>query len=152
MRRRRYWQKRGWKIALLGRREAPLQETAALVKANGGEAKVISLDVAERDKVNAVAKGLLQDWGKVDILVNSAGLNVPKRRLHELSPSDWELVVGVNLSGAYHLIQAVLPAMRSQQDGLIINISSMAGKRAGGVSGPAYIASKHAMNGLNHAI
>jgi NADP-dependent 3-hydroxy acid dehydrogenase YdfG len=88
----------------------------------------------------------------VDVLVNNAGVNIQERRLTVLKPENWDLVVGVNLTGAYNMVQAVLPAMRKQGGGLIVNVSSMAGKRASGLSGTAYTAAKHGMNGMNESI
>ncbi len=142
----------GAKLVLFGRKEVPLQETAALVQKMGGETKTISLDVSRRDAVIAITKDVLAEWPQVDVLVNNAGINVPQRRLHELDPKDWDAIIGINLTGAYNLVYAVLPSMRQQKKGMILNVSSMAGKRAGGVSGASYVASKHGLNGLNHAI
>jgi len=144
--------KEGAKVALLGRRAAVLEETAAEVRKTGAEVKTISVDVANRAQVQAVAKDLLAAWKRVDILVNNAGLNVPRRRLRELAGEDWDQVIAINLTGAFNMVQAVLPAMRDQKGGLIINVSSMAGKAASGLAGTSYTASKHGMNGLSHSI
>jgi NADP-dependent 3-hydroxy acid dehydrogenase YdfG len=118
----------------------------------GQQAQAVSLDVAERAAVLRAAEALLGQWGRVDILVNNAGLNIPRRRLDELKGEDWDRVILANLTGAYNMIAAVLPPMRAQGDGLIVNVSSIAGKRASGLSGAAYTASKHGMNGLNDSI
>ncbi|HEX7926042.1 MAG TPA: SDR family NAD(P)-dependent oxidoreductase [bacterium] len=144
--------KEGAKVALLGRRAAMLEETAEAVRKTGAEVRTVSVDVADRTQVAAVAKDLLAAWKRVDILVNNAGLNVPKRRLRDLDGADWDLVINTNLTGAFNMIQAVLPPMRDQKDGLIVNVSSMAGKAASGLAGTSYTASKHGMNGLSHSI
>ncbi len=139
-------------VALLGRRAAVLEVTARAVNETGAPVRTAAIDVSNRAQVRAAAQELLGAWKRVDILVNNAGLNVPKRRLRELAGEDWDQVIGVNLTGAFNMIQAVLPAMREQKDGLIVNVSSLAGKQASGLAGTAYTASKHGMNGLSHSI
>jgi NAD(P)-dependent dehydrogenase (short-subunit alcohol dehydrogenase family) len=139
----------GATVALIGRRREPLEEVAKETKAAGGKLAIEALDVAERDKVDAAAKRLISQFGRVDILVNNAGLNVVNRRLEELQPSDFDHVLAVNLTGAYNMVNAVFPIMKKQQDGLIINIASTAGRRVSGVAGTAYSASKFGMVGLS---
>lgn len=142
----------GATLALMGRRENVLADVLGEVQAAGGKGEAVPLDVADRGAVDRTAERLLGQWGRVDILVNNAGVNVPKRRLADLSPEDWDLVVTVNLTGAYNMVRAVLPPMRKQGGGLIVNVSSMAGKQVSGLSGTAYAASKHGMNALNGGI
>ena len=89
-----------------------------------------AVDVADRDAVREAAEKAEQVLGGVDILVNNAGTNVAKRALHELSPEDFDRIVDVNLRGVFHSIHAVLPHMRRRRDGLIINVTSVAGVRA----------------------
>ncbi len=142
----------GARVALLGRRPEPLERAVQRIEAAGGEAKAMQLDVGDRAQVQRVTQALLAAWQRVDILVNNAGLNVAKRRLHEISGADWDRVVQVNLTGAFNLAMAALPAMRAQQDGLIINVASLAGKQIGALAGTAYTASKHGMVALSHSI
>ncbi len=142
----------GARVALLGRRVEPLDKAAQAIRAAGGEAKAVALDVANREQVQQVARALLAEWKRVDILVNNAGVNVPKRRLVALSGPDWDFVVQVNLTGAFNMVQAVLPAMRAQKDGLLINVSSFAGKFPSPLSGTVYNATKHGMVALSHSI
>ncbi|HKJ00697.1 MAG TPA: SDR family oxidoreductase [bacterium] len=139
----------GAAVALIGRRPEPLHEVAAEIAAAGGQALVEPLDVSQREAVNAAAGRLLERLGRVDILVNNAGLNVVNRRLAELTPPDWDQVINVNLTGAYNLVEAVLPAMKLQRDGLIINVASTAAKRVSGVAGMAYTSSKFGMLGMS---
>ncbi len=88
-----------------------------------------------------------------DILVNNAGINIPKRSLQEISIDDWRQVIDININGTFHLVHAVLPHMRAQSDGLIVNITSIAGKRTiSTLAGSSYCASKFAMNSLGEAI
>jgi NADP-dependent 3-hydroxy acid dehydrogenase YdfG len=139
----------GAAVALIGRRRDTLEEVAAEIQALGGTAAVEALDVADRAKVGAAGERLLARLGRVDILVNNAGLNVVNRRLDEVTAEDWDYILAVNLTGAFNMVQAVMPAMRRQKDGLIINIASTAAKRVSGVAGIAYSASKFGMLGMS---
>jgi NADP-dependent 3-hydroxy acid dehydrogenase YdfG len=137
--------KAGATVVISGRRAEALEDTRKLVTGAGGEIEKLPLDVADRKQVAHAAKTLLDRHGRCDILVNSAGLNVPKRLYKDLVPEDWDKVIGINLNGALYCMTAVLPAMRARKDGLVINISSWLGRWVGFLGGPAYGASKHAM-------
>ena len=139
----------GAAVALIGRRRDKLDEVAAEIQAIGGKSAVEALDVADRKKVGEAGERLLKRLGRVDILVNNAGLNVVNRRLNEITAEDWDYILAVNLTGAFNMVQAVMPTMRNQQDGLIINIASTAAKRVSGVAGIAYSASKFGMLGMS---
>jgi NAD(P)-dependent dehydrogenase (short-subunit alcohol dehydrogenase family) len=102
--------------------------------------------------VDRLIQRVLSAWGRIDVLVNNAGLNVPKRDLDEVSIEDWRAIVDGNLNGPFILTRAVLPTMRQQRGGTIINISSMAGVRPSILSGPAYGASKAALNSFTESI
>lgn len=143
----------GARIALIDLAEEGLATVAAEVVKLGGEAEICVQDIADREGVNALADRLLGKWERVDILVNNAAINAPNRNLRELKQPDWDRVLLVNLTGAYNMAHAALPAMRRQRDGLIINVSSGAGKLvSSALSGPAYTAAKHGLNGLSHSI
>jgi NADP-dependent 3-hydroxy acid dehydrogenase YdfG len=105
-------------------------------------------DVADLAQVQALTRDVAQRLGRIDILVNNAGLNIKERTFRELTPDNWHLLLGANLHGAFHCIHAVLPQMRERRDGLIININSIAGKRANPLGGMAYIAAKFGLRGL----
>jgi NADP-dependent 3-hydroxy acid dehydrogenase YdfG len=139
----------GAAVALIGRRRDKLDEVAAEIQAIGGKAAVEALDVADRKKVGEAGERLLKRLGRVDILVNNAGLNVVNRRLNEITAEDWDYILAVNLTGAFNMVQAAMPTMRTQKDGLIINIASTAAKRVSGVAGIAYSASKFGMLGMS---
>ncbi len=139
----------GAAVALIGRRRDKLDEVAAEIQAIGGSAAVEALDVADRKKVAEAGERLLKRLGRVDILVNNAGLNVVNRRLDEITAEDWDYILAVNLTGAFNMVQAAMPTMRNQKDGLIINIASTAAKRVSGVAGIAYSASKFGMLGMS---
>lgn len=137
----------GCRVVISGRREETLREVAQ--KSTGSpQVLTCTADVADRDGVDHLLKWTAQQAGPIDILVNSAGINVKRRSMSELSPEDWDRLLHINATGAYNCMRAVLPQMRSRRDGLIINISSVAGKRASPIGGVAYNASKFAMAAL----
>jgi NADP-dependent 3-hydroxy acid dehydrogenase YdfG len=142
----------GASLVLIGRRADKLKSVYDEICASGVRAEVLALDVSRREEVDVAAVGLFERHQRVDVLVNSAGLNVRGRKLSALTGEDWDQVIQTNLTGTFNMIHAVLPAMRRQQDGLIVNVSSMAAKRVSGVSGTAYTASKHGMNGLSLSV
>ena len=107
-----------------------------------------SLDVTDRARVEAVISEIARE-APIDILVYSAGYNVPKRRLGELSPNDWDTIVNVNLDGAFYVVRAALPSLRATS-GSAIFISS-ASAAWPNLSGPAYQASKAGLFGLTRA-
>jgi NADP-dependent 3-hydroxy acid dehydrogenase YdfG len=140
--------KAGAQVVLSGRRAAQLDEVVAEVEAAGGKAEAVALDVADKSAVAGAAAQILARRGAVDILVNSAGINLPNRFWKNLTPESFSQIVAVNLNGALYCTHAVLPAMRARRDGLVINISSWAGRFETYATGPAYNASKHAMAAL----
>jgi NADP-dependent 3-hydroxy acid dehydrogenase YdfG len=142
----------GATLVLIGRRADKLKSVYDEVCAGGGQGEALALDVCQREQVEAAATGLLERHQRVDVLVNNAGLNVRGRKLPVLTGEDWDQVMLTNLTGAFNMIHAALPAMRRQQDGLIVNVSSMAAKRVSGIAGTAYTASKHGMNGLSLSV
>jgi NADP-dependent 3-hydroxy acid dehydrogenase YdfG len=98
--------------------------------------------------VDELVRRVTAHCGRIDILVNNAGLNVKERAFRELTPERWELLRRANLDGAFYCIRAVLPQMLERRDGLIVNVSSVAGKRAGPLGGAAYAAAKFGMSAL----
>ncbi|MGE3408549.1 MAG: SDR family oxidoreductase [Pirellulales bacterium] len=141
----------GCQVGIAGRRMEPLRETAAMFK---GQPAIScqAADVASLQDVEQLFQWLRNEIGPVDILVNSAGVNIPKRSMAELTPDDWNLLMQVNATGAYYCMRAALPGMREKKDGLIVNISSISGKRASLLGGVAYSASKFAMSALGGAV
>lgn len=137
----------GCRVAIAGRRREKLEEAAAQYDGTPG-LLFHTVDVAQRTSVAELIGWANDQLGRIDILVNNAGTNVPKRSMAELDPADWQRMLDVNVTGAFHCMQAVLPQMRERRDGLIINISSIAGKRATLLGGVGYNASKFAMTAL----
>ncbi len=135
----------GSKIVLSGRRPEPLDEVASEISEAGGEAVVEPIDVADSEAAHELADQINASLGRIDILVNSAGLNVTNRHWQTVDAEAWKMVVDINLNGAFNVTHAVLPHMRTRGDGLIINISSWAGRYDTYLTGPAYNASKHGL-------
>jgi NADP-dependent 3-hydroxy acid dehydrogenase YdfG len=140
----------GAKVAVAARRKSELDALAGQIKALGGEAVALPADVSKRAEVDAVVQVTLECFGRVDVLVNCAGVNTQNRQLARLDHAGWDRIIGINLTGALHCTQAVLPRMREQKGGLIIHIASISGLW-GDFSGAAYQASKHGIVGLANA-
>ena len=141
---------KGYQLVLSGRRPGPLKETAGQCKDT--QAEIVTADVADRSSVQNLIEKTLNAFGRIDVLVNNAGINTKKRNLADISDEDWDRVLNINLTGAFNAFRAARPHMEKQGDGLVINISSMAGKRAGTVGGAAYSASKFGMAALTQSI
>jgi NADP-dependent 3-hydroxy acid dehydrogenase YdfG len=139
----------GMRVVLSGRRADKLAEVAGRI---GAAAEAAPLDVADPRAVQSVVDDVVARHGRIDVLVSSAGINVRERNWHNLSVADWDRVIRIDLDGAFYCARAVLPAMIEQNDGLIVNVSSWAGKHVSVVTGPAYTAAKHAMNAMNESI
>ncbi len=135
----------GATVVMSGRRKEVLVREADRIVAAGGRAEAEPLDVSDPDAIERTAAVIVGRHGTIHILVNSAGLNCPKRFWKEVSVADWQQVIRVNLDGSFYCTRAVLPHMRRQKDGLVINISSWAGKYLSSLVGPAYTSSKHAV-------
>jgi NAD(P)-dependent dehydrogenase (short-subunit alcohol dehydrogenase family) len=137
----------GARVAIAGR-SAPKLARAADELAGGERLATFPVDVSQASQVQAFVAKVVERWGGVNVLVNNAGLNIKERSLRELTPELWDLLVRTNLDSAFYCIHAVLPVMRRQHDGLVINISSVAGKRAGPLGGAGYAAAKFGMQAL----
>jgi NADP-dependent 3-hydroxy acid dehydrogenase YdfG len=136
-------------VALVARREARLQSVAAEVESTGGSAVAIAADISQAAECDRAVAEALAHLGSIDVLVNAAGTNIPRRRLDALSVADWDRVVATNLSGAFYLVRAVLPVLHRDGGGVIVHISSLAGDRPSALSGAAYSASKAGLNALS---
>ncbi|HUL68273.1 MAG TPA: SDR family oxidoreductase [Burkholderiaceae bacterium] len=142
----------GAHVVLSGRRADALERGVASIRANGGSAEAAVLDVRDAAAVEAVVQGMLARHKRIDILVNSAGLNNPVRFWRDQTIASWDEVVGANLSGTFYCVRAVLPAMRAQKGGIVINIASWAGRYTMPLVGAAYNGSKHAVVSLSETI
>ena len=141
----------GWTVVLIGRTEATLKATAALTK-KAESCTIAPLRIGDLEGTNKIAADILQRFGRIDLVVNAAGTNVPKRSLEVLSMADYHEMMDSNLNGAFYLIQAFLPSMRKQKSGTVVNIVSDAGRQASPKAGPGYVVSKFGMVGLTQAV
>ncbi|MFC1757667.1 SDR family oxidoreductase [Planctomycetota bacterium] len=141
----------GWNVAIAGRRESILAEAAADI-AGKSPIHTRTVDVGDRDDTTSLVDWAIETLGRIDVLVNSAGINIKNRTMAEMTPDQFDQVMTINGIGPYNCMHSVLPHMRANGDGLIVNISSIAGKRAADLAGIAYCASKFAATGLGTAV
>jgi short-subunit dehydrogenase len=142
--------KEGAKLVLAARRRDQLEEVAAAVRSLGGEAVVAETDVADRRQVKSAVDMAVAAFGRLDILVNNAGIGY-LGMLEDTPIEAIEALWAVNMMGTIYATQAAIPLMRTQGDGHIINIASVAGKR-GAPGNSIYCATKFAMVGLSEAL
>jgi NAD(P)-dependent dehydrogenase (short-subunit alcohol dehydrogenase family) len=142
----------GCTVVVSGRRPEPLDSLVERIVAAGGVASSEPLDVADKHAVSAVVQRILEAHGKIDICVLSAGINVTDRNWPVLTTDAWDDIIAIDLNGAFYCCHSVLPSMREQGQGLIINVSSMAAKGISALTGPAYISAKHAMNAMTASL
>ena len=136
----------GVNIVICGRRIEPLEETLKNIKNKGGQGLALQADVSREEDVQQVVEQTLKTYGRLDILVNNAAVN-GQAPIHIQNLQEWDKVLAVNLRGPFLLARAVLPIMRQQKEGDILNISSESGLAHYRSSG-AYGVSKHALNDL----
>ncbi len=141
----------GCRVAISGRREDVLRDAAASWQ-SAPPMLYCAADVADRASVQTLFAWAAEQLGPIDILVNSAGVNIRNRTMADMRPEQWDQVLAVNATGAYNCMYEVLPQMRARRDGLIVNISSISGKRASQLGGVAYSASKFAMTALGTCV
>ena len=137
----------GAQVAITGRDRVKLEQAAAAL---GSPERVLAhaTDVSDPQQVGELVRWVEEHFGPIDILVNNAGINLKERTLRELTPEAWDRMIRVNLDGAFYCTHAVLPSMLRRGDGVVINVSSVAGKRASPLAGAAYAAAKHGMAAL----
>ena len=144
----------GCRVVISGRDTAKLDAALAQAQARGAPAGAINtapLDVSDADAVTKVAQAIEREHGRVDILVNSAGINFQKRYWGQTDAATFAKVVAINLNGATYCTLAVLTGMRSRREGTVINVASFAGWHYSDLTGPAYTASKAGMMALTHS-
>jgi len=126
------------------------EEVAQEIRACSGEAMTVNLDVTSPESVKEAFAKALKDRGRIDVLVNNAGITRDGIAVR-MKPAEWDLVLNLNLSGAFRCIQAVLPGMMRNRWGRIINISSVVGQ-AGAAGQANYSASKAGLIGLTKTL
>jgi short-subunit dehydrogenase len=140
----------GMRVALAARRADRLARVAEEVRAAGGEARVMPTDVADAAALRALIDGTVEAWGRLDVLVNNAGIGV-LARADETTPAEYARLMEVNYLGAVYAVLAALPHMRRQRRGHIVNVASVLGKRASPFRA-AYVASKFALVGFSETL
>lgn len=138
------------RVLLVGRRREPVEATAEMVNAGGGQAEWVEADVGREDDVSQIARRARSSFGAVDILINNAGI-AGSGAIHEHDVGIWDQVMATNLRGPFLMCRALLPEMRAQRSGHIVNISSESGMEYYPGNG-AYGVSKHALNALGEYI
>jgi NADP-dependent 3-hydroxy acid dehydrogenase YdfG len=137
----------GAKVVIAGRNADKLAAVAGELNA-GDSLRTQPTDVTKADQCKALIDAATAAFGRVDILVNNAGTNIKERTLRELTPESWDMMIRTNLDGAFYCTKAVMSQMFDRKDGVIINVVSVAGKRANPLGGAAYVAAKFGMGGL----
>ncbi|MCU6797227.1 SDR family oxidoreductase [Paenibacillus sp. WQ 127069] len=140
----------GAKVVLAARREERLQTIVSEIEKEGGEAVYHVTNVASAEDMQKLAQFALQQYGRIDVLVNNAGI-MPVSQLNELRVNEWDNMIDVNIKGVLYGIAAVLPTMREQQSGHIINISSVAGYSVSPASS-VYSATKFAVRAITEGL
>jgi NADP-dependent 3-hydroxy acid dehydrogenase YdfG len=140
----------GATVVLGARRADRLQSLAKELTANGGKAVAITTDVIRREEVKALVDAAVATYGRVDVMLNNAGL-MPQAPLERLKIDEWDRMIDVNIKGVLYGIAAVLPYMKQQKSGHIVNVSSVAGHKVG-PGFAVYAATKHAVRALSEGL
>jgi NADP-dependent 3-hydroxy acid dehydrogenase YdfG len=142
---------RGAKVAVAARRQDKLDEVVAEITAQGGAAKGYTLDVTNKHQVQEVVAAVVADFGKLDVLINNAGL-MPIRPMSEVNTDEWDAMIDVNLKGTLYGIAAALPRFIAQESGHIINLSSVAGIKVFAPGGTVYSGTKFAVSAISEGL
>lgn len=137
-------------LVLGARRTDRLDAIAAKIREQGGDALVQALDVTRRESVESFIATTVQRHGRLDVLVNNAGV-MPLSRMADLKVDEWERMVDVNVKGVLFGIGAALPVMHAQQSGQIVNVSSVAGRQVFATAA-VYCATKFAVHALSEGL
>jgi 3-oxoacyl-[acyl-carrier protein] reductase len=124
------------------------QAVVSEIESCGGRASAIVADVSDLQQVQEMIARVVSDFGTVDILVNNAGILRATHPLEDIPEEEWDLMIDVNLKGVFNCTKAVLPVMKAQRSGKIVNVSSSAGRRTSTFGGAHYTTAKAAVLGL----
>ena len=147
----RFLASRGAKVAVAARRKTKLDEVVTDIHANGGTARAYELDVTDKAQVEATVAAVVADFGKIDVLINNAGL-MPIRPMAEVNTDEWDAMIDVNLKGTLYGIAAALPRFMAQESGHIINLSSVAGIKVFAPGGTVYSGTKFAVRAISDGL
>jgi 3-oxoacyl-[acyl-carrier protein] reductase len=140
----------GATVVITGRDPAQLAATARALTGDSRACEGFVCDVQDLTSVEALGRHIREKHGRVNILVNNAGVGGPASLLHEMSPGAWDTIFHTNLRGVFYTMRALVPLMMATGGGHVVNISSLAGKNPL-PRGAAYSASKWALNGLSYS-
>jgi len=146
----RHLSAQGATVVLGARRIERIAALAKELQGNGGKALAVETDVTQREQVQKLVDAAVQDYGRIDVMLNNAGL-MPQSLLENLKVDDWDRMIDVNIKGVLYGIAAALPHMKKQKAGHIINVSSVAGHKVG-PGGAVYSATKHAVLALSEGL
>jgi len=144
--------KEGASLVLTGRRREPLEEVAARIRDLGTTAHIQLGDLMQPAEVRRIGAFIASEIGRLDILLNNAGMNIADRHWDKLTPENASLMINGNLAAAAQCVTVALPIMRAQQDGLIVHTASIAGRFFARFPGPLYTAAKHGLVAMSHTI
>jgi NAD(P)-dependent dehydrogenase (short-subunit alcohol dehydrogenase family) len=142
--------KKGANVVLAARRPEKLFEVAKALEVEGAKVLAFPTDVSKFEQVEGLVQKTVETFGGVDVLFNNAAIDYPAP-VTDLTPSQWDEIIAVNLSGVFYTCKLVFPIMMKQKEGRIINISSVAGKK-GWKNATAYCATKFALTGFTQAL
>lgn len=144
--------KNGASVILVDINENGLYEAGQELEQFGGDVFVHKMDVTNGQEVDEITDELIKRFGKIDILVNNAGISRPTR-VADITEDEWDLVFNVNMKGVFFLTQSVVKHMKENNYGRIVNLSSVSGKRGGGIFGGShYSAAKAGVTGFTKAV
>ncbi|RBW68406.1 SDR family NAD(P)-dependent oxidoreductase [Bacillus taeanensis] len=144
--------KRGALVVLSDINEEGLAVAVQEIQDLGGKAASVILNVTDRNQVNQQVAEIVKEYGKIDILINNAGVTRPTRVL-DIEEKEWDFIFDINMKGTFFLTQEVLRYMKEKNYGRIVNLGSVSGKRGGGIFGGShYSAAKAAVTGFSKAV
>lgn len=140
--------RRGARVAVSARTVSELEQLARTIREEGGEAFVAPCDVTDPEQVEGMIACVMKEWGRLDILINNAGMGTAIMPVEEITVEDWDRTVALNLKSVFLCVRAAAPIMKRQGYGRIVNVSSIGGRSYSLLSGPQYSAAKAGLQGF----
>jgi NADP-dependent 3-hydroxy acid dehydrogenase YdfG len=141
----------GARVAIAARREDKLDAVRGEIAAQGGDVRAYAMDVTDKHQVKATVEAVVQDFGRLDVIINNAGI-MPIRPMSEVNTDEWDTMIDVNIKGTLYGIAAALPLFLAQQSGHIINLSSVAGIKVFAPGGTVYSGTKFAVSAISEGL
>ncbi|UJW76363.1 SDR family oxidoreductase [Rhizobium sp. SL42] len=141
----------GATVVLAARRTEMLDTIVADITASGGKAKAYATDVTKKEQVEALIKGAVETFGRIDVLINNAGF-MAIAPMFEVKTEEWDRMIDINIKGVLYGIAAALPVFQAQQSGHVINISSVAGQKVFSPGGTVYSGTKFAVRAISEGL